>query len=82
MSEQKDVMTSYNNLSFSDHIVFFTTISNDIPVSDDTIEEFLVILDEYMHWYAEKRIKISLAGLSYSLSNKIEAYCSMINSGR
>lgn len=31
---------------------------------DVTIEEFIIILDEYMHWYAEKRIKLSLGGLS------------------
>ena len=36
MSELKDVITSYNNLSFSDRIVFYTTISNDIAISDDT----------------------------------------------
>ena len=30
MSQLKDVITSYNNLSFSDRIVFYTTISNDI----------------------------------------------------
>ncbi|MBR1590066.1 MAG: IS3 family transposase [Acidaminococcaceae bacterium] len=29
-----------------------------------TIEEFIKTLDEYIHWYAEKRIKISLGGLS------------------
>ena len=41
MSELKDVITSYNNLSFSDRIVFYTTITNDITVSDD-IQSFLV----------------------------------------
>ena len=41
MSEQKDVITSYNNLSFSDRIVFYTTISNDIAISDDT-QSFLI----------------------------------------
>ena len=29
-----------------------------------TIEEFIAILDDYIHWYAEIRIKISLGGLS------------------
>lgn len=29
-----------------------------------TIEAFIKTLDEYIHWYAEKRIKISLGGLS------------------
>ena len=41
MSELKDVITSYNNLSFSDRIVFYTTISNDIAISDDT-QSFLI----------------------------------------
>ena len=29
-----------------------------------TIEEFIVTLDEYIHWYAEERIKLSLGGMS------------------
>ena len=29
-----------------------------------SIEEFIDILDEYIHWYAEERIKVSLGGLS------------------
>lgn len=29
-----------------------------------SIEEFIDILDDYIHWYAEERIKISLGGLS------------------
>ncbi len=41
MSELKDVITSYNSLSFSDRIAFYTTISNDIPVSDD-VQSFLI----------------------------------------
>lgn len=41
MSELKEVITSYNNLSFSDRIVFYTTISNDISLDDD-IESFLI----------------------------------------
>ena len=41
MSELKDVITSYNSLSISDRIVFYTTITNDITVSDD-IQSFLV----------------------------------------
>ena len=41
MSELKDVITSYNSLSFSDRIVFYTTISNDITISDDT-QSFLI----------------------------------------
>ncbi len=31
---------------------------------DVSIDEFIKILDDYMHWYAEERIKISLGGLS------------------
>ena len=27
-------------------------------------EEFINILDKYIHWYAEKRIKMSLGGVS------------------
>ena len=41
MSELKDVITSYNDLSFSDRIVFYTTTSNDITISDD-VQSFLV----------------------------------------
>lgn len=29
-----------------------------------TIEQFIEQLDSYIHWYNEKRIKISLGGLS------------------
>ena len=31
---------------------------------DVSIDEFIEIVDEYMHWYVEKRIKVSLGGLS------------------
>ncbi len=41
MSELKDVITSYNSLSFSDRIVFYTTISNDITILDD-MQTFLI----------------------------------------
>ena len=41
MSELKDVITSYNSLSFSDRIVFYTTISNDIQLTADT-QTFLI----------------------------------------
>ncbi|MCR5251808.1 MAG: hypothetical protein K6E50_14510, partial [Lachnospiraceae bacterium] len=41
MSELKEVITSYNNLSFSDQIVFYSTISNDLSVSDD-VQSFLI----------------------------------------
>ncbi len=29
-----------------------------------TIKQFIEILDEYLRWYAEKRIKISFGGMS------------------
>ena len=29
-----------------------------------SVEEFIKHLDQYMHWYAEERIKVSLGGLS------------------
>lgn len=29
-----------------------------------SIEEFIIILDEYIHWCSEKRIKLSLGGMS------------------
>ena len=28
-----------------------------------SIQEFVIQLDKYLHWYAEKRIKLSLGGL-------------------
>ena len=31
---------------------------------DISIDQFIAIVDEYMHWYAEKRVKVSLGGLS------------------
>ena len=31
---------------------------------DVTIEQFIQIVDSYIHWYIEKRIKISLGSLS------------------
>ncbi len=41
MSELKNVITSYNRLSFSDRIVFYTTISNDMQISEN-MQSFLV----------------------------------------
>ena len=47
---------------------FFGRLKNEMfygrSWSDVTIDEFIKILDEYIHWYAEKRIKLSLGGLS------------------
>ena len=31
---------------------------------DTTVEDFIQELDEYIHWYNEKRIKMSLGGMS------------------
>lgn len=36
----------------------------DRPWAGVSIEEFTAILDEYLHWYNEKRIKVSLGALS------------------
>ncbi len=41
MSELKEVITSYHDLSFSDRIAFYTTVSNDITPSDD-LQSFLI----------------------------------------
>lgn len=47
---------------------FFGRMKNEmfygLSWQDVSIDEFIEIVDEYMHWYAEKRIKISLGGLS------------------
>lgn len=47
---------------------FFGRLKNEMfygrSWKDVTIEEFIRILDEYIHWYAEKRIKLSLGGMS------------------
>ena len=29
-----------------------------------TLQEFMNILDQYIHWYVEERIKVSLGGMS------------------
>ena len=45
----------------------FTLISAEVRVVLSlvvSIQEFVLRLDEYLHWYAEKRIKLSLGGLS------------------
>ncbi len=31
---------------------------------DISIGQFITEVDEYMHWYTEKRVKVSLGGLS------------------
>ncbi len=41
MSDLKNMISSYHKLSFSDRIVFYTTVSNDISPSDD-LQSFLI----------------------------------------
>ena len=47
---------------------FFGRLKNEMfygrSWKDVTIEKFIKILDEYIHLYAEKRIKLSLGGMS------------------
>ena len=47
---------------------FFGRLKNEMFYNrtweDVTIEEFIDILDTYIHWYSEKRIKVSLGGMS------------------
>lgn len=47
---------------------FFGRLKNEMfygrSWKDVTIEEFIRILDDYIHWYAERRIKLSLGGMS------------------
>lgn len=56
---------------------FFGRLKNEMFYGRDwkgvSIDDFISRLDEYIHWYNEKRIKISLGGLSpleYRLKNK------------
>lgn len=47
---------------------FFGRLKNELfynrSWSTVTIQEFMDILDQYIHWYAEKRIKVSLGDMS------------------
>ena len=47
---------------------FFGRLKNEMFYFRDwigvTIEQFIEILDDYIHWYNEERIKVSLGGLS------------------
>ena len=56
---------------------FFGRLKNEMFYGRDwkgvSIDDFMFRLDEYIHWYNEKRIKLSLGGLSpleYRLKNK------------
>ena len=42
MSELNDLITSYKNLPFSDRVVFYTTVSNDISVDGGDLQPFLI----------------------------------------
>ena len=42
MSELNDLITSYKNLSFSDRVAFYTTVSNDISVDGGDLQPFLI----------------------------------------
>ena len=47
---------------------FFGRLKNELFYARDwsatTIEQFIQIVDSYIHWYNEKRIKLSLGALS------------------
>ena len=47
---------------------FFGRLKNEMfygrSWQDVSIDEFIKILDDYLHWYAVERIKISLGGIS------------------
>ncbi len=42
MSELTDFITACNKLSYSDRVVFYTTVSNDVCVDEDNLQDFLV----------------------------------------
>ena len=42
MSELKEVFVAYKKLSFTDRIVFYTTLSNTVNVHEDNIQDFLI----------------------------------------
>ena len=42
MSELNDLIISYKNLSFSDRVAFYTTVSNDISVDGGDLQPFLI----------------------------------------
>ena len=47
---------------------FFGRLKNEMfygtSWQDVSIDEFISVLDDYMHWYCETRIKLSLGGMS------------------
>ena len=42
MSALTDFITAYNELSYSDRVVFYNTVSNDVNVSEDHLQSFLI----------------------------------------
>ena len=42
MSELKEVFAAYKKLSFTDRIVFYTTLSNTVNVHEDNLQDFLI----------------------------------------
>ena len=42
MSELTEFIAAYKNLSFSDRIVFYSTVSNDIHVDEENLQSFLI----------------------------------------
>ncbi len=38
----KDVITAYRNLSFCDRTAFYYTVSNDVDVCDNNLQDFLI----------------------------------------
>ena len=42
MSELKDVITAYRKLPLGDRVVFYSTVSNDVDVREETIQTFLI----------------------------------------
>ena len=44
--------------------ILWYTLIGAVITDGVSIDEFISILDTYIHWYAESRIKMSLGGLS------------------
>ena len=42
MSKLMEVFAAYKALSFTDRIVFYTTLSNNVNVHEDNLQDFLI----------------------------------------
>ena len=42
MSKMMEVFAAYKDLSFTDRIVFYTTLSNNVNVHEDNLQDFLI----------------------------------------